>query len=663
MSKTTYDPRQPGLFKPEATWRPPAGVPNIDELLRSRVIGMDTETRDPNLKTLGQGWVRGDGEVVGISLAWHGAFDELKSVYLPIAHGGGDNMDPTPVIAFMIDLMKRYTGRWVVMNGLYDFGWLLTLGVKFNEEAKVWDVGWVAALLNEHRSSYSLKNIAKYHNLAGKDESMLEQAAWSYGVDPKGGLHLLPARYVGAYAEQDALLPVQVFYQQLRDVECEQLMKVVELEHSLYPCLLEMKRRGVKVNIDKANGLKEKWLADKAVLVGRVKDITGLNVDVFSAESCAKAFDQQGIEYRRTGRGAPSFTEEWLSSHPSELAKLITQARKKDKAANAFCQSMIIDHAHNGRIHCNFHPLRSDEGGAVSGRFSCSDPNLQQVPARDPEIGPAIRDCFEPEDGEEWAAVDYSQQEPRLQVHYAEERGCSRGAEVAARYRENPDTDYHNLVAELAFGKNFTPKDRKNAKTINLGLAYGMGGPKLCMKLGLPTKEIETNNGRIIKVAGDEGQALLDRYFTEVPFVKELSAYYTEQANVFGYVRTLSGRRCRFHDFEPKFGGGLPLPYDEACRRYGQNNIKRSYTHAALNRKIQGGSADMIKVSLRNLWRAGYCPLVTIHDENGLSLGSRQQVNEVSDIMRNCVKLRVPLKVDVDLGPSWGKARPMEDEE
>jgi DNA polymerase I-like protein with 3'-5' exonuclease and polymerase domains len=255
-----------------------------------------------------------------------------------------------------------------------------------------------------------------------------------------------------------------------------------------------------------------------------------------------------------------------------------------------------------------------------------------------------------------------SQQEPRLTIHYAAEKGCTKGQEAADLYNTDPNTDYHDFVATLVFGEGFTKAQRLTAKMINLGLAYGMGGAKLCKKLGYKTKTKVGKNNREYEVAGDEGQQILDQYHAKVPFIKELSGYYMEEAKQFGYIRTLSGRRCRFSDWEP-WSGGQALPYEETVKRHGAGNIKRAFTHAALNRKIQGGSADLIKITMRNLWREGLVPLVTVHDENGLSVPNKETARKVMDIMRDCVKLRVPLKVDCDLGPTWGDAKPIKEDD
>ena len=658
--KIPLDGRQHSLFKPETSWRTPKSLP--ENLLNFPVVALDTETCDPRLKELGPGWFRGDGKIVGVSLAWEGG-----KIYIPVGHEGGDNFSGgmDALTPFLIYFLKNFTGTLVLMNGFYDIGWLRYHGLMPQTwQFTVHDVMMAEALIDEHKMRYNMESIAKSYNIQGKDEQLLAEAAASFGVDPKGGMWRLPARFVGGYAEQDASVTLNIYHKQLPIIKEQALEKVVQLEHSLLPALMEMRFRGVRVDVLKAEERKREFLLEYDKFMVEIKNESTLNIDVWSADSVALGFKHLSIKYPSTAAGKPSFTDDWLSAHPSNFAKLITLARKAHKAANTFCQNMVISQADkNGRVHAEFHPLRSDDGGTVSGRFSSSNPNLQQVPARDPRMNTIIRGLFLPEEGEQWAAADYSQQEPRLTIHYAAERKCTRGQEAADKYNSDPDTDYHNFVASLVFGSNFTPKQRKAAKTINLGLAYGMGGPKLCRSLGYPTKRKIGSNNQEYEVAGDEGQALLDKYFKEVPFIKELSKHYTQQGNNFGYVSTLSGRRCRFTRWEPRYGGGRPLSYEEAVQTYGVHNIKRSKTHTGLNRKIQGGSADMIKIAIRNLWREGICPLVTVHDENGVSVPNRERARDVAEIMRTCVPLRVPLKVDVDLGPTWGDAKPMTDED
>ena len=654
--KPTLDPNQLPLIVPESSWRPPTELPN---LLNEKVIALDTETNDPQLTELGPSWFRGGGHLAGISLAWRGG-----NIYIPVGHKGGDNLDKAQVLAWLKPLLANFTGTLVLMHALYDLGWLRTEGIPIPPQANLWDVMMVEALLDEHRGFYNLAAIAQSYHLKPKDETLLREAAAAYGLDPKKDLWQLPGRFVGAYAERDADAPLEIYERQKVLVAQQGLEKVVRLEHDLIPLLQEMRFRGVRVDMKNAEILMDQFTLEHEGYRSEIKRLTGYNVDVWSGDSCAAAMDRADLVFKRTPTGKPAFTDDWLAGHEHEVPRLISKARKSYKAGQTFCKNMVLDHADkNGRIHAAFHPLRSDDGGTVSGRFSSSDPNLQQVPARDARMNTLIRGLFLPEEGEQWCAIDYAGQEPRLTVHYAAARGCTKAQEAVDKYNTDPNTDYHNLVAEMMFGSGYGPAERKKAKTINLGLAYGMGGAKLARSLRLPTVwKMNSYSGREYEAAGPEAQDLLDKYHVSVPFIRELSKEYSMIAETTGQIRTLSGRLCRFPYWEPKKGGRAMIKKD-AISTYGHDNIKRSYTYAALNRKIQGSAADMVKVSLRDLWREGLVPLVTVHDENGLSVPDKTVARRAAEIMSSCVMLKVPLKVDIDFGPSWGAAKPMVEDE
>ena len=663
---TIKDSRQQPLFIPTSSWKPRGELPT--GLLNMPIIALDTETCDPQLTELGPSWFRGGGHVAGISLAWpeEGAPNGIASDYLPIAHEGGDNLSRDNVLGWLRDLLKNFSGTLVMMNAMYDCGWLRMEKIELGTSLKLWDIMMVAALLDEHQMSYKLNALAKLYKLPLKDEAMLNDAASTYGYDPKSDLWRLPARFVGAYAARDAALTLEVQRRQVNDVQRENIDKVVRLEHELVPLLMQMRWNGVRADRAKAEQQLSEFMTESETYRERIKDLTGYKPDIWSADSCAVALDKVGIKYRATAKGAPSITDEWMATfEDGTVPHLINKARKAYRAGQTFCKGMVLDHLDaNNRIHCEFHPLRGDDSGTVSGRFSSSNPNLQQVPGeKDPRMGTMIRGLFLPEEDAMWCAADYSQQEPRLTVHYAAERGCSRGVDAAERYTNDPNTDYHNFVAELVFGADFTKAQRKIAKTINLGLAYGMGGAKLARKLGLPTEwKMNTYSGKEYEAAGTETQAILDKYHAAVPFMRELSRQYSEEAKSKGHIRTLIGRVCRFTYYEPT-KGGRALPYSEAVNTYGAGNIRRAFTHAALNRKIQGGSADMVKLAMLHLWREGVVPHVTVHDEVGCSVGSNKEALRIAEILKNCVKLRVPLKVDVDVGPSWGAAKPIKEED
>ena len=654
--KPTRNPDQMPLFDVPSEWRPVSMLPN---LLDVKTIALDTETRDPELREKGPSWFRDGGYIIGVSLAW-----ENEAIYLPICHEGGDNLDKDMVIGWLKDFLSKYTGTLVLMNGFYDLGWLRVTGIKLNPAITLRDVMMQEALLDEHKLRYNLDSLATTYKMPKKDETLLNEAAINYGLDPKADMWRLPARFVGGYAEKDAALTLAVYKKQLPLIQLQKLEKVIQLEHDLIPCLLEMRFRGVRVDVDKAEQLFTRFKTEEDKHTKEIKDFTGRLIDIWSAESCAAAMDMCDLKYPRTPTGKPSFTDEWLTTQDHPIPGHISKARKMYKVAHTYCKGYILDHADkNNRVHAEFHPLRSDDGGTVSGRFSSSNPNLQNIPARDPEMNTLIRGLFLPEVGEHWCAADYSQQEPRLQVHYAAEFGAKKADVAAARYNDDPDTDYHNFVAELSFGKDFDSTQRKKAKTINLGLAYGMSGWKLCQKLGLPIEEY-TSYGKTRKKPGPEGQAILDQYYEGVPFIREMSTHYMKIAEQQGEIRTLSGRLCRFSAYGPRGGGKVYSSAEEARKALGPNvEISRAFVHAALNRKIQGGSADMVKIAMRNLWREGLVPLVTIHDEIGISVPNKETAQHVADIMRDCVKLRVPLKVDIDIGPSWGEAKPMTVEE
>jgi DNA polymerase I-like protein with 3'-5' exonuclease and polymerase domains len=278
--------------------------------------------------------------------------------------------------------------------------------------------------------------------------------------------------------------------------------------------------------------------------------------------------------------------------------------------------------------------MRNDRGGTVSGRFSYSNPNLQQVPARDPEIGSLIRSLFIPEEGCQWGTFDYSQQEPRLMVHYASQMHLTGAKDAVAEYTEK-NADFHQIVADMA------KIPRKQAKTINLALSYGMGKEKLIKELGLDNAEAEK---------------LFRQYHAKVPFIRALQDQCARVAIERGYIKTFAGRRCRFDRWESRYERTPPLPLEEAKEKYG-NDLKRSYTYKALNRLIQGSAADMTKLAMIDLWEEGIVPHLQVHDEVDISIENTEQANTVTRIMENCVKLAVPLLVDVELGTSWGETK------
>jgi DNA polymerase I-like protein with 3'-5' exonuclease and polymerase domains len=613
----------------DSDWVCPSEYPDLSQ---AKEIAIDLETKDPNMKTKGTGWATFDGHIVGFAVA---AFDQQW--YFPISHDAGGNMDLGMTTAWMQDVLKTPATK-IFHNASYDVGWLLVNG--FEIKGKIVDTMIAAALINENRFSFSLNACAKDYLGEIKNETFLNEKAKEWGIDPKADLWKLPAGYVGFYAEQDAALTLKLWQRFKTEITKQNLHDVWDMEMELLPILIDTRRRGIRVDIEKAHALKKEFKSKEKEVLHKIKKETTIDVDIWAARSVAQAFDRIGIDYPRTPKSdEPSFTQNWLVNCDNPIAQLIRQAREINKFHSTFIDS-ILRYTHKGRIHSEINQLRSDQGGTVSGRLSYSNPNLQQIPARNKEMGDKIRSLFLPEEGRQWGSFDYSQQEPRLVAHYSAALNDNYALESAAEFIEayqNEAADFHQIVADMA------GISRTHAKTINLGLFYGMGKAKLARELGINK---------------DDADRLLQTYNSRVPFVKKLATEVSSSASKYGFIRTIKGRKCRFDMWEPAtFGMNKAMDYEAAKAHYG-NNIRRAFTYKALNRLIQGSAADQTKEAMIQCYKAGYKPLLQIHDELCFSINSEDDIKGVKEIMENAIEnLKVPFKVDIALGRSWGEAK------
>jgi len=613
------------LFTPETEWVMPEELKN---LLGAKQIAIDLETNDPHLTERGSGNVTGKGHIAGVAVAVEG-----WSGYFPVHHESGANLDKKLVFSWLQDLFNQEDTTFIFHNAIYDVCWLRSAGLKI--KGKIVDTMIAASLIDENRLSYRLDILSKHYNGVGKDEKILQAAAKEYGVDAKKEMWRMPALFVGQYAERDAESTLKLWQRLENELYKEELWDVFNLETKLFPCLVDMRFKGVRVDLEKANQTKNFLIEKEKKLIKKIKELTGVNVEIHAARSIAKAFDKLKLPYDRTEKSnEPSFTKNFLQNHPHELPKAIAEARELNKAHSTFIDS-ITKHAVNGRIHADINQIRSDAGGTVTGRFSMSNPNLQQIPARHPELGPMIRSIFIPEENCKWGSFDYSQQEPRILVHYAKLQNLSGVDEIVEAYRAG-DADFHQVVADMA------GIERKQAKTINLGLMYGMGKNKLMAELGLMKESAEK---------------LIKQYHTKAPFVKQLMDNVSRKANDRGKIRTLLGRACHFDLWQPiQFGVFRPLPLEQARKEYDEP-LKRAFTYKALNKLIQGSAADMTKKSMVALYENGIIPHIQIHDEVDISVESDKKAEEIIEIMESAVKLQVPNKVDYESGPSWGQIK------
>jgi len=592
-------------------------------------IAIDLETRDDGISNgLGAGWATNNGKVIGFAVAvdgWQG--------YYPFDHFAGGNMIPEQVIKY-IKTICALPNTKIFHNAQYDLGWLQAMGMTVN--GKVVDTMVAAALIDENEWSYSLNNLAKKYLGEIKAETDLIEAAKDHGIDPKAEMWKLPAEFVGFYAEQDARLTYLLWQRFKHEIHTQNLTTIWELESDLLPILIKMRKRGVRVDIEKANKLMVEFASQEKILLQKIKQLVGKDIDIWAARQIGEAFDKLKIEYPRTeNTGAPSFTQNWLHNSKHQISQLIVQAREINKFHNTFLAG-ILKYEHKGRVHAEINQLRSDNGGTVSGRLSMSNPNLQQLPARNKEFAKKIRGLFLPEEDHKWGSFDYSQQEPRMVVHYAASIGEGyEGSQELVRAYANASADFHQTIAELV------GIERSQAKTIGLGLMYGMGKNKLANSLGLSKEEAEI---------------LISKYNRKVPFVKQLSDRCMKKANDEGIIRTKKGRKCRFDMWETKdFGIHTAETFENAVAKYGKDGIKRAFTYKALNRLIQGSAADQTKQAIVSCYEAGFLPILQIHDELCFNIKDGDEL-KIKEVMENCMEFKVPSVVDINIGDDFGEA-------
>lgn len=610
------------LFTPPTEWVMPDGYPDLSE---AREVSIDLETCDPNLTSRGSGWPRKDGYVIGIAVAVDGA-----AWYFPIRHDNGSNLDAKQTLRWLADVCS-IERDYIMHNAMYDLGWLWAEGIEV--KGRIVDTMIVAALIDENRFSYALNALGRDYLNERKSEKDLYEAANSFGVNAKSEMWKLPAHFVGAYAEQDAALTLKLWQFFKGIIVKEDIADIFDLELQVLKVVFDMRKKGVRVDLEKAEELKVYLQREEEKVL---QESGGTNIDIWAAASIAKAFDAEGLTYPKTPKsGQPSFTKNFLANHAHALPQAVVRARELNKARTTFIDT-IIKHQHNGRIHAEAHSLRSDDGGTVTGRFSYSNPNLQQVPARNAEIGPMIRGLFLPEEGELWGAFDYSSQEPRLVVHYSSLLKLTGAQEFADQYNVDATTDFHQMAADIV------GVPRKQAKDINLGLFYGMGKNKLAEQLGLEY---------------EDAKDLFKEYHGKVPFVQQLADYVVNRASNKGLIRTLLGRKCRFDKWEPNaYGLYKPQTYEDAYAEHGPA-IKRAFTYKALNRLIQGSAADQTKAAMVALHKEGITPLIQVHDELDISVAEPETASIIQEIMETCVDMQIPSVVDAEFGPSWGEAK------
>lgn len=626
-------------------WRPRAHYPDLSS---AKIIGLDCETWDPGLLTAGPGWARGEGHIVGVSIATDNGF----KAYYPIRHelGAEDNLPVYEVLGWL----KRELGRpgqvKVGANITYDLGWLKAEGVEV--QGLTFDVQFAEALLNPG-ARVALEGLGQKYVGEGKDSSeMYEWIAEAYGCKPngeaRGYIYKTPPRLVGYYAESDADLPIHVLKKQWAQLNKWKLMDVFMMETKLIPLMIKMRFAGVRVDLDAAKKADDRLDQEIAKMHQEIRSQLGFSINVNSGSDLALAFDHLGLEYGKTEKGNPSFGADFLAGLHHPFAQLVTEIKSFEKIQSTFIRGYILGLNNNGFLHGQFHQMRGDDGGTVSGRFSSSDPNLQNIPSRHKILGPLVRSCFVPDYGHKWASADYAQIEYRFMAHFAIGPGAD---ELRAIFAANPEADYHNVMVDIIKEASGHVIERKPAKTINFGLLYGMMLNALARKLAMTP---------------DEAKPILEAYHKGAPFIGATMKYYEELCYSQGYVETFMGRKTWFDKWVPKRGGfgKMPLPLDKAREEYGYN-IKLADTHKAINRVLQGSSADQMKAAMLKGYEDGYfdeigVPRLTVHDELNFSIpdtdSAKSGFKDFVRVMETVLPLRVPVLTDAQIGNNWDEA-------
>ena len=638
-------------------------------------VAVDIETYDPNLKTKGLGAIRDDGFICVIAVA-----TEKETAYFPLRHSDiftDYKRDEKIWNVLNEKIFQNENITKVFHNAMYDVCWIRAVtGMKM--KGRIVDTMIAASVIDENRFKYSLDSLSKDYLNEEKYKYDLQQKTleWSGGTvkDPMTNMHKLPASIVKEYAKQDVNLTYKLwnlFNKKIDEIlytkdngEQKTCRQIFELETKLFLCLVDMKFKGVRIDVAKAIEFGRHLKKRREQILKAIESLTTIRVDIWAAASIKKLLDHLHIkDYKVTPKSKmPQLPKDYLKTHSNKCLRMIAKAREYDKAANTFIDG-LLEYVHQGRIHADINQIRSDSGGTVTGRFSMSNPNLQQIPAKG-YIGSKMRELFIPEEGCKWGSFDYSQQEPRIVVHYAIKLGLP-GTENLQEEFDRDDADFHQIVADMA---NIS---RKQAKTINLGLFYGMGKIKLQRELGLDQKQ---------------AKELFNEYHGRVPFVRQLSQELINFAKQNKLLFTLYDRFCRFNKWEttnkewnPEINrfNEVPLYTEEQAReafkaemldKYKENKIDANYmdyfdryytpafTYKALNKLIQGSAADMTKKAMVDLYEKGIIPHIQIHDELCFSITDHEP-KLIKETMEQTIPLEVKNKVDFESGPNWGSIK------
>lgn len=557
------------------------------------IVALDTETECFDKK---RGVASRNARMIGLALSYDG---EGQTSYTP-------DREAWPL------LLPEPEQTVVMHNAKFDLAVLERSGLPLPE---VWEDTMIAAHLLDETGEHGLKPLAKEH-LGVDDPVTFEEADRARLLNPE---------IFHEYARNDARYTWQLWHKFQPELDRQGLQQVYELEKRVVPAVLAMEATGMKLDLDRMAEMNAVVRAEAETIKAEIYESAGCRFDLHSPQKVAAIlFDKLGVPSRKeTNGGQRSVDREALEDvrghHPAVDALL--RYREIDKLASTFLTTLPKFADERGRIHPEFKPL-----GATSGRFSCSNPNVQQIPARS-ELGKKLRRMFIADEGNALVVADWSQMELRILAEY------SKDPLLIEAYTAERETDLHTLTAARMFGKpeaDVTKPERSIAKMINFGIAYGITPRGLFNRL----------RPQGVDVTEAQCEQFVADYFKTYPGVRKFLNQVESRSRQRGYVHNWFGRRRRVSG--------------QTAREVRQ----------AQNFVIQATAADLAKMAMVRLHAAlpeGARLIAMVHDEFIVECRAGQ-AESVRDLMIETMSqtpdgFTIPLRVDAHIGNNWGECK------
>ena len=617
------------------------------------VIVMDIETHDQELGTLGPGVYHDpDARVLGCGI-WDSKTKVKK--YYPLHHTDCSSEELARSRCELAEILAQPTSK-LLANAVYDLDWLENReGLAVN--GFIHDIQVAEPLLDQYKFSYALDALAKYYNVPGKklvdieaEAAKIDPTHKSY-KNPQELLWLMSSKIVGDYCIGDLEATYAVFLKQMERIRAENMEELYECECNLVRICLMMRKNGILIDQKaREHAIFSVQEMETELQNGLFASHGPFNIN--SSAQIAPILLDEGLKLPRTATGKYSVTKEILDKYSSQnkFCADLMRVRALNKLRTTFLEKSIDEHiCSDGRLHGQFFPLRKDDAGTITGRWSGGNPNLQQIPRNDKVLGPMARGMFVCDDGCWYGHTDYSQVEYRVFSHYA--RGWADGdkldllaQKMRADFVANPHMDYHQYVIDLVKEKTGKTLERSTAKRVNFGTLYFMGEASLSKKFNIPY---------------EEACEVFEALFHALPFIESTRTRVVNSVKMRGYLTTFCGRRQRIGP--QHVAEGSVVHTKDGRTVVGQSEGGDKY-YPFFNYLIQGTAADIMKFSLVEAYKAGVYDILKlhllVHDETGTSIPKTlegiQAYQAQQDILSNTIKLKVPILAEADYGPNWG---------